>query len=137
MPPAPPLSTPTPPKLSPPDIDCSTQAKCKATCGSTYEACGDGDYYCCASGAGCSGHRTCASNPGLKDCACPLLQPTPPPTPPPPDNSGVVGVGIALLLFGMVQAGLCALFFMPVLAKQRPPGEKKLIPRRNNKRTSA
>eukprot|EP01047_Picozoa_sp_COSAG01_P013246 COSAG01_NODE_616_length_14815_cov_8.518076_17_plen_269_part_00 len=70
--------------------DCSTAAKCNATCGPNPSGgfhsalcAADGVYYCCQPDSGCNGVHRCPSNKGLADCACT--------TPPPPPASGSVG----------------------------------------------
>ena len=59
------------------DINCTTEAECKATCkgsGTSYGACSTGVYYCCGK---CNGVYTCPTNSGLADCACNPPPPTP------------------------------------------------------------
>ena len=65
--------------------DCSTAAKCNATCGPTPSGgfhsalcAADGVYYCCQPDSGCNGVHRCPSNKGLAHCAC-----TPSPVPAP------------------------------------------------------
>jgi hypothetical protein len=47
--------------------DCSTESRCEATCPGVQTCTPDGVYYCCDV---CTGTHSCASNPGLSDCAC-------------------------------------------------------------------
>jgi hypothetical protein len=42
-----------------PPVDCSTEAKCKATCSEAFATCSDGVYFCSASGSKCDGQWQC------------------------------------------------------------------------------
>ena len=57
------------------DDDCSTRAKCKATCSTGFHECG-GQYYCCGDAA-CGGKQKCGGY--LEHCLCGAPPPPPPP----------------------------------------------------------
>jgi hypothetical protein len=66
---------PPPPPAPPPEqgVDCTTRARCNATC-PHMSNCADGVFYCCGHGntklKQCSGTHSCSTNLGLHDCAC-------------------------------------------------------------------